>query len=210
MVFLDIHLTNVAIQKTSEQYDSKGCKWQIRQLKMFMVSKHGEEAVEKCFSAIKEIILRSLLAVQKVIIHDKHCFELYGYDILIDQNLQPWLLEVNASPSLTADTKADYALKHDLLDDVLTVIDLEKRLSGKEEQIGGFDLIYRGASQSTNSTNSANQTGQQTKQNAVFNSMEGNIPCLLGTHYDREKQLRRLFKQSLKEKQTIPPKAGSV
>lgn len=196
-------MTNVAIQKTSEQYDSKGCKWQIRQLKMFMASKHGEEAVEKCFNAIREIILRSLLAVQKVIIHDKHCFEMYGYDILIDQNLQPWLLEVNASPSLTADTKADYALKHDLLDDVLTVIDLEKRLSGKEDQIGGFDLIYRGVSQAQNSANNSNNATMTQKQ-VTFNSMESNIPCLLGTHYDREKQLRKMFKQSLKDKPAEP------
>lgn len=40
-----------------------------------------------------------------------------------------WLIEVNASPSLTASSKEDYDLKCRLLDDVLNVIDLENRFS---------------------------------------------------------------------------------
>lgn len=62
-------------------------------------------------------------------INDKHCFELYGYDILLDSNIKPWLLEVNASPSMTANTKEDQDLKNGLLDDTFTVVDLEKLIS---------------------------------------------------------------------------------
>jgi tubulin polyglutamylase TTLL1 len=49
----------------------------------------------------------SLKAVQGVVINDKHCFEMYGFDVLIDANLKPWLIEVNASPSLTTTTEVD-------------------------------------------------------------------------------------------------------
>ena len=38
-----------------------------------------------------------------------------------------WLIEINASPSLTASSKEDYDLKFGLLDDVVNVIDIENR-----------------------------------------------------------------------------------
>ena len=41
-----------------------------------------------------KIIVHSLKAVQGVMINDRHCFECYGYDIIIDAQLKPWLVEV--------------------------------------------------------------------------------------------------------------------
>jgi hypothetical protein len=48
--------------------------------------------------------------------------ELYGFDILIDETLRPWLLEVNLSPSLGCDAPLDLRLKSNLVADLLTLV----------------------------------------------------------------------------------------
>lgn len=54
--------------------------------------------------------------------NDRHCFELYGYDVMIDESLKCWLIEVNASPSLVGTTKSDFAFKKTLINDLLNVV----------------------------------------------------------------------------------------
>ncbi|KAJ8353041.1 hypothetical protein AAFF_G00115730 [Aldrovandia affinis] len=137
------HLTNVAVQCTAPDYDpERGCKWQLQQLRRYLTARHGARAVEALFGEIDNVFVRSLQSVQKVIINDKHCFELYGYDIILDKGLKPWLIEVNASPSLNATCQQDYELKCRLLEDTLNVVDMEGRLTGREAQVGGFDLMW--------------------------------------------------------------------
>jgi tubulin polyglutamylase TTLL9 len=102
-------------------------------MKLYLMSRYGQERVSEAFSMMQEIILKCLQSVQKVIINDKHCFELYGFDLLLDSNLKPWLIEVNASPSMTSNTPNDYEMKMGLLDDTFTTLDLERILSGTEE-----------------------------------------------------------------------------
>ncbi|KAG7260906.1 hypothetical protein CRUP_016564 [Coryphaenoides rupestris] len=136
-------INDQSVQKTAPEYDpEKGCKWQLQQLRRYLSAKHGREAVENLFKEIDNIFIRSLQSVQKVIINDKHCFELYGYDILLDDSLKPWLIEVNASPSLAASSQEDYEMKYGLLEDTLHIVDMEGRLTGREKRVGGFDLMW--------------------------------------------------------------------
>jgi tubulin polyglutamylase TTLL9 len=146
-----VHLTNVAVQKTGPGFDAgAGSKWPLRNYRLFLVGKYGHQATDRMFLDVEELCVNTLLSVQKVMISDKHCFEMYGYDILIDETLKPWLIEVNASPSITADTIQDYDLKFGLLEDVYSVVDVEQKLGhgvdGRplEPTVGGFDLIYHG------------------------------------------------------------------
>jgi hypothetical protein len=45
----------------------------------------------------------------------KNCFELFGFDVLLDSNLQPWLMEVNFSPSLHIESPLDVKIKGELI-----------------------------------------------------------------------------------------------
>ncbi len=43
-----------------------------------------------------------MLSVRNIINKNnrKHCFEIFGYDFMIDENLKVWLIEVNTNPCL--------------------------------------------------------------------------------------------------------------
>lgn len=45
----------------------------------------------------------------------KSCFEVFGFDIMLDQKLQAWLLEVNTCPALNADSPLDQAVKTNMV-----------------------------------------------------------------------------------------------
>ena len=171
-----VHLTNHAIQKKDESYDAAttDLKWSIGELKRYMITKHGADAVDECFAGIQNIILNSLRSVSNVIINDKHCFEMYGYDVMIDADLKPWLIEVNASPSMSSDTQTDHDLKFGLLDDMLTVVDVEGHFGGRTpKRVGGFDLIC---------DNGVECRGDDW----------GSLPTMLGCNNDRVDSLKKL------------------
>lgn len=76
---------------------------------------------------------------------------MYGYDVLVDANLKPWLIEVNASPSLTDTTVEDKVLKKALINDVFNIVmpaDWLKTRSNvgtdtcKEQKVGSFEVLF--------------------------------------------------------------------
>ena len=56
---------------------------------------------------------------------NNNCFELLGFDVLIDSNFGPWLIEVNLSPSLNTDSKLDFLIKSNLLRDLFNLVGLK-------------------------------------------------------------------------------------
>ena len=87
---------------------------------------------------IEDVILKSLVAVAPQIasatrsycshpsqpskVNTPCCFELFGYDILIDDTLRPWLMEVNLTPSLACDSPLDWKVKSHMVCDLLTLV----------------------------------------------------------------------------------------
>ena len=96
------------------------------------------------------IYLSALKAVQPAMVQDKHCFELYGFDILIDSDLKPWLIEVNACPSLVSTTPADKRMKKKLFNNLINVVIppnwLQSMNGGSstcnEKKVDQFELLY--------------------------------------------------------------------
>ncbi|CAL8084000.1 unnamed protein product [Calicophoron daubneyi] len=145
-----VHLTNVSIQKHGAHYNSiHGGKWTTENFRLWLEGTRGRSVSDKLFDEIHWIILHSLKAVANVLINDRHCFECYGYDIIIDDNLRPWLIEVNASPSLSATTASDRILKYKLINDVINIVvpngtvpDVKSNKVISKEQMGQFELLY--------------------------------------------------------------------
>ena len=71
------------------------------------------------WSRIFDIIIKSFLSAEhhifaaskKTCIHRTNCYEVYGFDIMIDSDLKPWLIEINLSPSLACDSQLDMKIK---------------------------------------------------------------------------------------------------
>ena len=51
---------------------------------------------------MKELVIRSMHSVRKKIdpFNRQHNFELFGYDFILDEDLNSWLIEVNTNPCL--------------------------------------------------------------------------------------------------------------
>lgn len=215
-----VHLTNMAIQLKArhnvenvpliESQNGKwddiwdGCKWALCKLKDYLIVEHGREVVENLMQRITGVIMASLLAVQPAMMQDRNCFELYGYDVLLSDDLRPWLLEVNASPALTGTDDEDHRLKFDLIDDVLNVLDFEGRFSGHETRIGGLDLLWDDGPVWTSCPYS-NVCTLETIPNDFKR-----LNIFLGAINDREKQLSLLKSQLIEKRKTNQNQSSMV
>eukprot|EP01022_Parablepharisma_sp_SALTPOND_P014233 TRINITY_DN191_c0_g1_i1.p1 TRINITY_DN191_c0_g1~~TRINITY_DN191_c0_g1_i1.p1 ORF type:complete len:624 (-),score=34.24 TRINITY_DN191_c0_g1_i1:6279-8150(-) len=131
-----MHLTNYSVNKHNANFvanadpsaDGVGSKWSLTALKKYFVSLGVKD--DFTWSRIEEIMIKTVISIEPIIKAScdmylpfrGNCFELLGFDILLDSTLTPWLLEVNLSPSLNCDAPLDQKIKGELIADLFTMI----------------------------------------------------------------------------------------
>lgn len=60
------------------------------------------------------------------------CFEILGFDILIDSSFKPFLLEVNHTPSFTTDTPLDAVIKKNLIRDTIQLMNINLKVKNEQ------------------------------------------------------------------------------
>ena len=114
---------------------------------------------ELLFRRIRAICARTLAAGQGPLVEalrtkkleQRGCFELLGFDVMVDADLRPWLVEVNITPSLAvhADSTSpsaleETALKRKLILDLFQLIDLEGPLPPEPRAAAEALRLYAG------------------------------------------------------------------
>ncbi|KAM7537561.1 hypothetical protein Aperf_G00000075298 [Anoplocephala perfoliata] len=129
-----VHLTNYSINRQNSDYKpnsnaekAAGHKWTLRAFWKYLSDINIDW--RPIWSAIKDIIIKTCISVEDHLKNavETHCIspynvhELFGFDILLDANLKPWLLEVNVSPSMHIDSLLDSKVKDKVIVDMLNI-----------------------------------------------------------------------------------------
>lgn len=160
-----MHLTNYAINKHSSDFirdDEAGSKRRISTVDRYMRQKGYD--IDKMWNDIDDVIIKTLISAHSVLKHNYRtcfpnhvkgsaCFEILGFDVLLDRKLRPSILEVNHSPSFNTDSELDREIKGALVWDTLNLVNFgacDRRKCIEEEKRRIKErLLGRGAKKET-------------------------------------------------------------
>ncbi|XP_039612398.1 tubulin polyglutamylase TTLL4 isoform X2 [Polypterus senegalus] len=129
-----MHLTNYSVNKKNSEYKSnsdesacQGHKWALKALWNYLSQKGVN--TDAIWEKIKDMVIKTIIASDPYVnsllkMHVRHpycCHELFGFDIMLDENLKPWVLEVNISPSLHSNSPLDIKIKGQMIRDLLNL-----------------------------------------------------------------------------------------
>lgn len=127
------HITNYTLNKRSTNFkataavddDGTGSKWTLDALRAHMVADAGQEAADAAWRAVDDLLAKTCIAAEPDMLesYDKYVpeqskaqphasvFQLFGFDVMLDAALKPWLLEVNLDPALGTDSPLDFKVR---------------------------------------------------------------------------------------------------
>lgn len=118
-------------------------KW--RYTDIYKYFKENNQDFGDVYDKICDLVTKTILAVEdkfvdginQVPCHRNNAFELFGFDILLDEALKPWLIEVNVGPSMNQDSVIDKMVKIPLLTDMMNLIGVKpiKRTKAEIEDL---------------------------------------------------------------------------
>ncbi|XP_059614470.1 tubulin polyglutamylase TTLL6-like [Phlebotomus argentipes] len=135
-----MHLTNYSLNKNSQNFCSdkeSGSKRNFTVLNKILQT--SDINVQELWNKIDDVILKTILSAYTTLKHiyratfHQHrsgCFEVLGFDILIDKKLRPLILEVNQSPSFHTNEEVDQEVKESLIRDTFRLVLSAKRKCG--------------------------------------------------------------------------------
>nr|XP_031308049.1 tubulin polyglutamylase TTLL4 isoform X1 [Camelus dromedarius] len=129
-----MHLTNYSVNKKNSEYQAnedetacQGHKWALKALWSYL-SQKGVNS-DAIWEKIKDVVVKTIISSEpyvtsllKMYVRRPYsCHELFGFDIMLDENLKPWVLEVNISPSLHSNSPLDISIKGQMIRDLLNL-----------------------------------------------------------------------------------------
>ena len=116
------HLTNNSIAKHSKQFKKEkkfeGDMWTCFNFEKYIKADKWKELHEK----IKNAVICSFYSAHHEIKQRANSHELYGYDFMIDEDLNVYLIEVNASPAMDYSTKITEKLVKEMVKDLIKIV----------------------------------------------------------------------------------------
>ncbi|CAF0804560.1 unnamed protein product [Rotaria sordida] len=139
---LFMHLTNYSVNKYNVDYEistsntnaeNTGSKRSLKFLFEYLRTQNQDATT--LWKDIQNIVIKTVFLAQPHLFaayrmcrpgaspsSESVCFELLGFDILVDKNLKPWVLEVNRCPSFGTNEQIDFDMKMKLLLDTFELL----------------------------------------------------------------------------------------
>lgn len=145
---------------------------------------------------IEEIIVKTILSIENTtysafdaqVPYRNNCFELLGFDILLDSHLKPWLLEVNLSPSLNLDSPLDQKIKSELISDIFTIIGIVPKDQRLYQNLN-YNKNFHFFGHQISTANSTNNSEKKNEWNSSWNNNSNIEKDLISKELTKDEKL---------------------